>query len=236
MTKRLSLLASTAIATAMLSAAPAEAGNFYVKMFGGANWVADTNLTAIDASNTSDTMTWSIGGDTGWVVGGAVGYDLNEILRGWRTELEVSYRENQRDGGWTTNTFGGSAFGNLDIDHTSLAVMANAWYEFPIAGVSPYIGGGIGWARSRFKGTYDISVGTDVPFEFENNGFAWQLGAGVNFPVKPGVTLGLGYRYFRGPQVTVESYGQVLGGPSNAARADVDTENHSVVLDLEVAL
>ena len=108
MTTRTSLLASTAIAAAMLSAAPAEAGNFYVKMFGGANWVADTNFTAIDPTNTSDTMTWSIGGDTGWVVGGAVGYDLNEILRGWRTELEVSYRENQRDGGWTTNTFGGA--------------------------------------------------------------------------------------------------------------------------------
>ena len=84
MTKRLALLATTAIATAMLSAAPADAGNFYVKMFGGANWVADTDFTAISPTDTSDTMNWSIGGDTGWVVGGAVGYDLNEILRGWR--------------------------------------------------------------------------------------------------------------------------------------------------------
>ena len=235
MTKRLALLASTAIVTAAL-AAPADAGNFYVKMFGGANWVADTGFTAISPTDVSDTMNWSIGGDTGWVVGGAIGYDLNEIMRGWSTELEVSYRENKRDGVWASSNNLASPTGTLDFDHTSLAVMANAWYEFPIAGVAPYIGGGIGWARSTFKGVYDVTSGTDAAFNFENKGFAWQLGAGVNFPVKPGVTVGLGYRYFRGPQVTVQSFDTVSGTANNAARADVDTENHSVVLDLSVSL
>ena len=40
---------------------------------------------------------WWAASDVGWVVGGAVGYDLNEIMRGWKAELELSYRQNQRD-------------------------------------------------------------------------------------------------------------------------------------------
>lgn len=234
MMKKITLLASSAIA-AVAFAAPADAGNFYVKMFGGGNWVADAGFTAISPTDTNDTMTWSVGGDTGWVVGGAVGYDLNDIMRGWSTEVEVSYRSNQNNGHWFS-TAGATTQGKVDFDNTSLAVMANAWYEFPIAGVAPYIGGGIGWARSRFKGTYDPAVASDTSFDFKGEGFAWQLGAGVNIPVKPGMTVGLGYRYFRGPQVTVESYGAVSGSAVNAATSDVDTENHSVILDLKVNL
>ena len=234
MNRKLALIASTAIATAAL-AAPADAGNFYVKMFGGGNWMADAGFTAIEPTNTSNTLSWSVGGDVGWVVGGAVGYDLNDILRGWSTEVEVSYRSNQDNGHWFS-TNGSTAGGNVDFDNTSLAVMANAWYEFPIAGVAPYIGGGIGWARTRFKGTYEPTAASDASFDFKDDGFAWQLGAGVNIPVKPGMTVGLGYRYFRGPQVTVESYGNVSGSAVNNATANVDSENHSVILDLKVNL
>jgi opacity protein-like surface antigen len=233
MNKKIALLASTALMVAATTL-PASAGNFYVRMFGGANWVADTEFSVLEPTSTSDAMSWSVGGDTGWVVGGAIGYDLNDVLRGWKTELEVSYRENQRDGAWTTITSSGWS-GTLDFDHTSFAVMANAWYEFPIGGISPYIGGGIGWARSTFKGNY-LGHASDPAFEFDNNGFAWQLGAGVNFPIKPGMSLGLGYRYFRGPEVTVLSIGEISGCCTNASQADVDTENHSVILNLDVSL
>ena len=188
-------------------------------------------------TDVSDTMSWSVGGDAGWVVGGAVGYDLSEIIRGWSTEIEVSYRENQSKGHWFSTTgSSNSTSGAVSYDNTSLAVMANAWYEFPVGGVAPYVGGGVGWARSKFKGNYEPNTASPAAFDFENEGFAWQLGAGVNIPVKPGMTVGLGYRYFRGPQVTVESYGAVSGSPTNKATSDVDTENHSVMLDLKVSL
>jgi opacity protein-like surface antigen len=233
MTKRLALLASTAVATIAL-ATPAQAGNFYVTLFGGANWVADTSFTALEPTSPSDTLSWSVGGDAGYVVGGAIGYDLNEVLKGWRTELEFAYRDNQRDGAWSSSTAGGWS-GTLDFDQTTFSVMANAWYEFPIAGVSPYIGGGIGWARTEFQGNYLGHAG-DPAFKFDNNGFAWQLGAGVRVPIKPGMSMGLGYRYFRGPQVTVLSIGEITGCDCNYASSDVDTENHSVLINLDVSL
>ena len=234
MNKKIALLTTTALMVAATSL-PAEAGNFYVRMFGGANWVADTDFTAIAPSSTSQTMSWSVGGDTGWVVGGAVGYDLNEILRGWKTELEFSYRENKREGDWRSLTSTGTDAGRLDFDHTTFAIMANAWYEFPVGGIAPYIGGGIGWARSSLKGDYVDGL-TRQAFDFDNSGFAWQLGAGVNFPIKPGMSMGLGYRYFRGPEINVLSYGNVSGCCTNNAQGDVDMENHSVILNLDVSL
>lgn len=234
MNKKIALLTSTALMVAATSL-PAEAGNFYVRMFGGANWVADSDFTAIAPTSTTDSLSWSVGGDTGWVVGGAIGYDLNDILRGWKTELEFSYRENKRDGDWSSQTFTGPANGQLSFDHSTFAVMANAWYEFPIGGISPYVGGGIGWARSTFKGDY-VNGLTREAFDFDNSGFAWQLGAGVNFPIKPGMSMGLGYRYFRGPEVSALSYGNVSGCCTNNAEGDVDAESHSVILNLDVSL
>ena len=53
MTKRLVLLASTAIASAAMTL-PADAGNFYVRAFGGGNWVADAGFTAISPTDVSD--------------------------------------------------------------------------------------------------------------------------------------------------------------------------------------
>jgi|JI9StandDraft_2_1071091.scaffolds.fasta_scaffold48717_4 opacity protein-like surface antigen len=234
MNKKIALLASTALMVAATTF-PAEAGNFYVRMFGGANWVADSDFTALAPSSTTDSLSWSVGGDTGWVVGGAIGYDLNEILRGWKTELEFSYRENKREGDWSSLTSTGTGNGQLSFDHSTFAVMANAWYEFPIGGIAPYVGGGIGWARSTFKGDYINGLSRE-PFDFDNSGFAWQLGAGVNFPIKPGMSMGLGYRYFRGPEVNALSFGNVSGCCTNNAQGDVDTESHSVLLNLDVSL
>ena len=98
-------------------------------------------------------------------------------------------------------------------------------------------------------GGYSKSIVVDrhfvltVPDSLDPAGAAPLLCAGIttysplkHWNVKPGMTVGLGYRYFRGPQVTVESYGTVAGGPVNEATSTVDSENHSVILDLKVNL
>lgn len=233
MNNKILLMASTIIAAAGL-ASTADAGNYYVKAFGGANWVSDINFHALEATTPTDTLTWDVGSDTGWVVGGAVGYDLGDLARGVSTELEISYRENSRDGLWSSSTDGGWS-GTIGFDHSSLAIMANAWYEFPVGGVSPYVGGGLGWARTRLEGQYVGQAG-DPTFKFEDEGFAWQLGAGVSYPIKPGMSIGLGYRYFRGPDVTALSVGELSGCCTNATRQDVESENNSLTLDLKFGL
>ncbi len=229
MKTKLTLLASSAIVALSLATPANAAGNWYVGVFGGANWVKDHSFSVATAPTSSaDTLTWATDGDSGFIVGGAVGMSLNQFMNGLRAEVEVAYRENQVDGVWQSNTGTptGVSTGALDIDHSTFSVMANIWYDFELGGISPYIGGGVGWAETELDGNY-LGTSLSGPFSFSDSGFAWQLGAGINFDVSPNIKLGVGYRYFAGPDVTVGS----IYAP-NSATADVDSENHSAIVSL----
>jgi opacity protein-like surface antigen len=64
----------------------------------------------------------------------------------------------------------------------------------------------------------------------ENTGFAWQLGAGFNYPVSANIDLGIGYRYFRGP-----SFDPLFIG-KNETPVPIDNDNHSVQVNLTIGI
>jgi opacity protein-like surface antigen len=77
------------------------------------------------------------------------------------------------------------------------ALMANAWIDIGESETfTPYIGGGVGYAISKFDGGAVYS-GVD-------GNFAWQLGAGLNVAVSDTTSIGLGYRYFDAGDVEIE--------------------------------
>jgi outer membrane autotransporter protein len=223
MKTKLTLLASTTLAILALSAPANAAGNgWYVNLSGGANWLSDEGFFASTVA--ADTLTFSPDSDTGWIVSGAVGLSLNNMVQGLRVEAEVAYRQNQVNGVWTSSAVVQDS-GALDYDHTTLSVLANVWYDFDLGNVRPYIGGGVGWAETELDGAF--LSGTIPAINHSDDGFAWQLGAGVNFDISPNVQLGLGYRYFEGPDVNI-------GAPLaiNGASGDVQTQNHAAVVSL----
>lgn len=231
MKTKLTLLASTTL-VALAIAAPAQAAGsgWYVNLSGGANWLSDDGFTA---TNGNDTLTFSPDSDTGFIVSGAIGYSLNNVLQGLRVEVEAGYRENQVDGLWTADRNNGAGTGTssgaLDYEHSTFSVLANAWYDFNVAGVTPYIGGGIGWADTDLDGTY---TGGNIPvLSFSDDGFAWQAGAGINFDISPNMKLGVGYRYFEGPEVTV-----LAPHALNTASGEVESQNHSALLSLTIGM
>jgi opacity protein-like surface antigen len=106
---------------------------------------------------------------------------------------------------------------------SSNIVMANAyvdagtWY-----GVTPFIGGGVGFAQNNLYGVTDTGfayvgtgpgqtpAGSPTGGYFGNgvtNNFAWALMAGLDFNVTQNLKLELGYRYL--------DYGRVKTGTSN---------------------
>jgi opacity protein-like surface antigen len=92
---------------------------FYVGPEGGLNWLLNSGNT--------DT-------DTGFAVGGVVGYDFV----GPRVELEGLYRSNNR-----RNT----TFNNVSSNIQQLSTMVNVLYDFiPGATLTPYLGAGVGLA------------------------------------------------------------------------------------------
>lgn len=231
------LLASSALAL-LASVTQANAGEFYIAVTGGANFLSSDRSGFIAIPTLSGgTTTYSQDSDTGFVLGGAIGVHLDRWLNGLRAELEASYRRNDVNGIWSVSTFSGLDVGVINANESKFAVMANIWYDINVGQKwVPYIGGGVGWARTKADGAFRTTF-TDFggafsgggTFDREESGFAWQLGFGLNYPIQDNVRLGLGYRYFRGPDIK----NNVFLGKNNLP-VNFDHEDHTVQLQLTV--
>lgn len=235
MISRKALLATVAAAT-LVAVPAANAGTYYVNVAGGGNWLGD-NAFAASGSITSQYSTFDFANDPniGFVISAAVGMNLNNVLPGLRVEGELAYRENDVDAIWvssitTTATLNALATttGSAQYQHSAFSIMANAWYDFQLGSLKPYVGGGIGWAEAQVDGVYPSKATSNT---FSESGFAWQLGAGLHLPIDERHTLGIGYRYFSGPDVTIPAFGE-----PNTLSGSVDTEAHSVTVGLTVGL
>jgi OmpA-OmpF porin, OOP family len=138
---------------------------FYVGAEGGLNWLLN---------NQSYVM------DTGWAVGGKVGYDFV----GPRVELEGMYHSNTGNAVVAFPTGYATVSGRME----QVSVMANVLYDFfPGAMVTPYVGGGVG------VGFVDANIqGCKMCLTM----FAYQGIAGVGFNATPALRIGLEGRYY----------------------------------------
>ncbi len=251
MRRKTILLAS--VAGAMLAAAPAQANGFYFSAFGGANFIQSKD--ALLTNNNGNTFAARFDPDTGFLIGGAVGIGVDHWLQGLKVELEASYRRNDVGGQWAVTTndsllgVGAQAVtsGPISANMSTFALMANAWYEFEIGTrFKPYFGGGVGWARAQLDGAFEFdrvrNAGVNAQvnqfgeFTNERSGFAYQLGAGITSQVMPGVSLGLGYRYFDGPNTEIFFGGKIgqVSAQASSSTIKFDNVNHSVALSLNI--
>lgn len=223
------LLASAAVAGLSLVNAAAASAGWYVSVAGGANWADDSSFS-VATPNDSTTFAFANDVATGFVFTGAVGMNLDQYMKGLRGEVELGYRENNVRGAWASSTtWSGPSSGVADYQHSTFSVMANAWYDFQVGGLNPYIGGGIGWANGELDGTFSTS---GHPLSAEESGFAFQLGAGLTMDIQPGLKANIGYRYFEGPDISAHS-----PHPSdNPLVGDIENQNHSVTVGLIVGL
>ena len=228
-------LATTAVALVLMGT-PAKADGLYVSAFGGLNFQSGSSGSQTSGS---ETTVFTEDADTGFVIGGAVGTELQRWVQGLRAEMEVSYRRNDRGGSheFFYGTFD-PAEGPINGNLSNFSVLANIWYEFDIGSkFRPYVGGGAGWARSNLEvatpiasdpDNVTLAYGWDIADE-EESGFAFQLGAGLNHPVAPGIDVGIGYRYFNGP-----NFDPIFVG-KNSLPVGFDNENHSVLVNLTIS-
>lgn len=232
MTIKRALLATAAFALcATIAPAQADERTMYVTLGGGGNWLDDQTG---HATNSGDFFGLSLTPDTGFVLTAAVGARLDSFIDGLRVEVEGSYRHNNVEGYWVSrsNFMFPSYMGPAEGDETTFAVLANAWWEFDIGRVHPYAGGGAGWARTELEGDYLGSGRVGHDLDATGDGFAWQLGGGINFDVSPNVTIGVGYRYFSGPDIDLPARAFI----NQAGTATLESTSQSVVLDLSFKL
>lgn len=167
---------------------------------------ADTYVSAFGGANWDDVSS-GLDSNTGSLIGAAVGAHVKAVP-GLRTEVELAFRQND------------VTFYYINAKHNTTSLMGNLVYDVPVdmGPVHPYALVGVGYAST--EGVIEnLSIAT-----LKADGVAYQLGAGLNTQIAEGVTAGIGYRYFAGPEVAV--FGTQLS----------DGTNHSVMASLTLNL
>ena len=162
----------------MVCSSTAFAESLYVTVNGGAVWAMDSDI--------KDGISGKAEFNTGFGVGGGVGYDFGSV----RLEGEVEYRNSDYDKVGLNGFPKESASGSLK----SLAFMLNGYYDFHNQSpFTPFIMGGVGGANvdtSRISGGGG-SIPSDTSWQF-----AYQAGAGVALEFGSSWSLDISYRFF----------------------------------------
>ena len=142
--------------------------------------------------------------DGGPIFAVGLGYQLNKWAR---FDLTGEYRSKVDFSGRDIGTAGGDSFtNNYDAKKSEWLLLANAYADLgTYSGLTPYVGAGIGAARTTIHGFTDSGMGTGGPpggttslaygDDESNWDLAWALYAGLGFEVTSALTVDLGYRY-----------------------------------------
>ena len=196
--KRSLVLISTLIGTAAIPAlslaSPPQRGG-YMSIFLGASAPQDTGVT-IGEFNPVTTKDTRAQFDPGMNVGGTAGYNFGLF----RLEGEMSYKNGEITSVAERNL--GTRYVNVDGHLGAFAMMMNGFFDLHNESpVTPYLGGGMGFAAlnlSRTRGVdANLGVRNDHIFRSdEDTVFAYQAGAGMEVALNRRLSLDLGYRYF----------------------------------------
>jgi opacity protein-like surface antigen len=161
----------------------------YITIYGGPSFFPDSKVTDPAIPSTVDV---EAGLDTGFQIGGAIGYHFDRNFRG---EMEGFYRRNDLNSLSASGTAFGISFTAatpVSGEATNAGMMGNLYWDFVNSSkFTPYIGGGVGFTRAGV----DITIGSSSA-SVNDTVFAYQAMAGVKYAVTSKVSVNLGYRYF----------------------------------------
>jgi outer membrane protein OmpA-like peptidoglycan-associated protein len=189
---------------------------FYVGAAGGLNWLFSNSYAAnVNTLGILTTPNASASFNTGWAVGGMVGYDFV----GPRVELEGMYRDNT---GSIAVTGVPNAF---SLDFNQISVMANLLYDFNAGGtIVPYVGAGAGVAFINSNLAGNVASSTQ---------FAYQAMLGVGYNIDPQFRVNLEGRYYGTTSPAFNNSGSLSGIPFTAGSSP-QNNNVSLMVSLQV--
>ncbi|MEM6662301.1 MAG: hypothetical protein AAF666_09005 [Pseudomonadota bacterium] len=227
-------IASSALAAAVLSAPSASAEDIgaYLSFFAGAS------IPASNAEFTNGQTVVDTDFDTGFAVGGAIGYRLNQFsFSGFtpRVELEASYSENGVDalnfsgnGPGAENVVSGSKVSSLNLV-TSAFIDADELFGGVVV---PYVGAGAGIG---FVSQDIVYNGAGVNLSDRDTAFLWHVtgGAKYAFTERASAFADVGFRQ----TVGVSSLRRVGSNPAAGAGGGVfEDDLNNIVLRLGITV
>lgn len=179
----------------------------------------------------------SLGDST--IVGIGVGYQFNNWFRGDVTGEYRSFAQFASVSSYDSTPFGGTCGNNLAVSGRcsdlyagnirSAVFLVNGYLDFGTwYGLSPYVGGGVGFANIQVGGLTDHSIGNTgggYSGATSTNNFAWALMAGLGYHVSPNLILDMRYRYLN--QGTVAS-GQIVCQPVGANPCPMEVQRFNL--------
>lgn len=183
--KKLLFICTSLLAINATDSLKADQG-FYAGLLGGANWA---NLSGHHGHH-HDSDHHHKSYKNGYVVGGSVGY---QWCQGFRLEGEIAYRKNDQRSHHKKHNH------DSDSHHehgrlSTWSYMANGIYEVPVDcySLKPYVGFGLGYADQKIHNKKHHHKKND-----HRKGFAYQVIAGIAYPICEEFDINLEYRFFR---------------------------------------
>lgn len=193
--KRTSLVFAAVFAlVAVMAVGPAysaDKGGVYIGVKGGYEYRDNDKKSISDRTGGDNSTNEKWKSDSGYTVGGAVGYNFAGMGLPIRTEAEYLYHNQFKfdANNATTGTFSSKT----DI-HT---LFANVYYDIQTGtAFTPYVGAGIGvaWINQKVSSTFSQWSAANEG-NYDTTTLAWNVGAGVGYSLTENVVLDLGYRY-----------------------------------------
>ena len=157
----------------------------------GASWLSNADF---DGSVPGIRFSSEVEFDTGIHLGAAFGYDFGEF----RVEGEFGYQSHEFEE-MTDFELNGIPRSDVDADGDidAFIFLINGFYDIDTGTkLTPYLGGGIGFARLEIKdlfvGGVDIRI---VRGDDDDTVFAYQLAGGIAYEITEEIFADLSYRY-----------------------------------------
>ena len=173
-----------------LSAATPPRQGPYISGFFGTCVLGDADISSYDYwTGDSNTDRAEFAPDIN--IGGTIGFDYGAV----RLEGELSYKHGEIT--TITDQISGQRFHNASGNLGALAMMFNTFFDLHNSSpVTPYVGGGVGFAALHLSDTYVAEFGPPIYEEGDASVFAYQIGTGFEIALKQRLSLDFGYRYF----------------------------------------
>lgn len=169
----------------------------YMSGFVGATIPKDTTVTSDVYDPTFQSYTEKVEFDPGINIGMTGGYDYGFF----RLEGELSYKGAEINR--IIDQADNYSFRNVDGNLGVMAMMCNGFFDLQNdSPVTPYFGGGIGFASLYLSDTYGTNTRggittRDLLYQDDTDSvFAYQVGGGVEIALNQALSLDLSYRYF----------------------------------------
>jgi opacity protein-like surface antigen len=201
------LMLLTCIFVLLLSSTVFAAEGLYVSGNLGLSIIRNSEL---NVSSGGTILTYDIN-DLGSTFSAAIGDDNGNS----RVELAFDYKSHD------LSTWGDTEVVSGDV--TTLSMLVNGFYDIRSeVPVTPYIGGGIGFATINFE---NIMVNGVSVSDTDDMVFVYQIGVGIGEAINESITLDVGYRFLAISDLDPQFKG-----------IEADYRTHNIIIGLRVAL